>query len=626
MIFKRALKQFILFLIPVLICVFLSFYAYFRLLAKAYISNVKNNEQRYLDLESKLIINSFHQVLADILYLSNVEDLLEINEADYDENTIRRLAKTYLAYIKRESIYDQIRWLSPEGKEIIRVNFNNGHPDLIPENQLQDKSQRYYFKETVKLKKGEFYISPMDLNMENDKIEKPYKPMIRISTPVYNNSGKLKGVVVLNYFGNEIFKKIESVSMHLYGKIMLLNSDGYWMYGSASENLWAFMFDDKKDLKFSRYYPAVWEKSAESKEGCVDASGGLFCYKTIYPLRDDNLSYLLSQQNQAGNYSSVEMKDFHWLLVSHVSPQTLYAGLKGSVRNLTIAAVLVTLLLIVALWLLAASRVRRLIAEERLNRLSIAVEQSAHVIIITDLKGNIVFANKAIEKATGYSQEEIIGKNTRLFKSGYHTQADYKVLWETLKSGNVWHGQFLNKRKDGSTFWEEAVITPIKNSKGEIINYIAVKEDITRRKEAEEELKQAKEEAEAANRLKSEFLANMSHEIRTPMNAILGFTEILIDEEYDPTKLEKLEVIKNSGINLLNLINDILDFSKIEAGKIELEKANFGFKRLIEHIKSIFINVAEEKDLDFKVVIHPSVPAVVVGDEHRINQIILNIL
>jgi|GEM_PF-713934 len=141
-----------------------------------------------------------------------------------------------------------------------------------------------------------------------------------------------------------------------------------------------------------------------------------------------------------------------------------------------------------------------------------------------------------------------------------------------------------------------------------------------------EVLRIAKEAAESANKMKSEFLANMSHEIRTPMNSILGFTDILLEEESDFDKIERLNIIMKSGKNLLSLINDILDFSKIEADKITFDNINFSLIKLLEDIFNIFSIRAEEKELHFNINIDESVPDYIYGDERRVNQIILNLV
>ena len=141
----------------------------------------------------------------------------------------------------------------------------------------------------------------------------------------------------------------------------------------------------------------------------------------------------------------------------------------------------------------------------------------------------------------------------------------------------------------------------------------------------EAKLKEAKNLAEVANSLKSSFLANMSHEIRTPLNSMLGFANILFEEEKDLVKLEKLRIIRNSGDHLLSLINNILDFSKIEAGKMEIEKSSFSILKLLDNLKNMFIIKSQERHLSWEVYIDPSVPENIVGDEHRIMQVLINL-
>ena len=126
--------------------------------------------------------------------------------------------------------------------------------------------------------------------------------------------------------------------------------------------------------------------------------------------------------------------------------------------------------------------------QEKLVQLSLAMEQSPATVVITDPKGNIQYINPKFTKTTGYTPEETIGKNPRILKSGHTPDEEYKELWQTISSGGEWRGEFSNKKKNGEIYWESALIAPIKNEKGEIINYIATKEDITERKLIEESL------------------------------------------------------------------------------------------------------------------------------------------
>ena len=264
--------------------------------------------------------------------------------------------------------------------------------------------------------------------------------------------------------------------------------------------------------------------------------------------------------------------------------------------------------------------------QEEITRLSAAVEQSATAILITDCQGTISFANSACAKGSGYTIEELVGNHTRLFKSGEQGFEVYRELWSTIGAGGVWTGEIRNRKKSGELYWEEMSITPIRDESGSVSGYLAVKDDITRRKETEEQLTKAKEEAESASRLKSEFLANMSHEIRTPMNAILGFTDFLIDDERSPSKLKNLKIIKNSGKHLLSLINDILDFSKIEADRIDIENAPFALRGTLEHIQGLMRDSIQGKGLYLRTEFSEFFPVVVEGDEHRITQVLLNVL
>ncbi|MBI9066902.1 MAG: PAS domain S-box protein [Salinivirgaceae bacterium] len=131
--------------------------------------------------------------------------------------------------------------------------------------------------------------------------------------------------------------------------------------------------------------------------------------------------------------------------------------------------------------------------EKQITKLSLAVEQSANSIVITDLNGNIEYTNPKFSKIAGYSKEEVIGQNPRIINSGKQPKAYYEEMWLTISAGNTWNGEFCNKTKNGNLFWENATITPIRNEGGELINYLAIKEDITARKFAEMALKESEE-------------------------------------------------------------------------------------------------------------------------------------
>jgi PAS domain S-box-containing protein len=167
-------------------------------------------------------------------------------------------------------------------------------------------------------------------------------------------------------------------------------------------------------------------------------------------------------------------------------------------------------------------------AGDQLRKLSLAVEQSPASIVITDLDGNIEYVNPTFTAQTGYTLEEAIGQNPRILQSGHTSPEEYNRLWETITSGNVWQGEFLNRKKNGDLYWEHALISPVKTATGEITHYLAVKEDITKRKQDEEKLKQRNQELAAISAITvavNEF-PNLDTVLKTALQQIVAFTGV----------------------------------------------------------------------------------------------------
>ncbi|MFH0736333.1 MAG: PAS domain S-box protein [bacterium] len=239
--------------------------------------------------------------------------------------------------------------------------------------------------------------------------------------------------------------------------------------------------------------------------------------------------------------------------------------------------------------------------EENLRKLSRAVEQSQVSIVITNKNAIIEYVNPKFLDVTGYTMDEVIGKNPNILKSGEFTGLDYKEMWNFLISGKEWSGIFHNKKKNGELFWESATISPVKNEKGEITHFVAVKEDITAKKQMELNLEKALARAEEINRLKSSFLANMNHELRTPLNGILGFAGFLSEELKDENQSKMASAIFSSGKRLSETLNLILDLSNVEAEKIEVCSKQLEVVSIIKNIAGLFAAEALQKNLDLKI-------------------------
>lgn len=260
-----------------------------------------------------------------------------------------------------------------------------------------------------------------------------------------------------------------------------------------------------------------------------------------------------------------------------------------------------------------------------IRKLSSGIEYSFASIAITDTNGIIEFVNPKFTESCGYSVEELVGNDIRMLRPKDMWEEEDIRLWKILKEKGQWSGELPIQRKNGEVYWEFAVMSPIKNEKGEITHFLSVKEDITKRKQVEEELRIAKEKAEEASRLKSNFLANMSHELRTPMTGILGFAELMYNELPEGELKDMSGMILKGGMRLTDTLNSILDLTSIEANKIEI---NIQEKNLIELIKysvRLFELSAQQKGIVVKFLPDKDTPKAKI-DERLFIQVINNLL
>ncbi|MBI3663372.1 MAG: PAS domain S-box protein [Acidobacteria bacterium] len=296
-------------------------------------------------------------------------------------------------------------------------------------------------------------------------------------------------------------------------------------------------------------------------------------------------------------------------------------------------------------------------AIEELRLLDRAVSSATNGIAITDptLPDNpIVYVNPAFERITGYSAQEALGRNLRFLHGTKPDQPGLKELREAVHAGRECRVTLLNYRKDGTPYWNELSVSPVRDEQGRLTHYIGVQSDVTERIRAAEELQRyareleaakswqeenatrlavlvdelalAMAKAEEASRTKGEFLANMSHEIRTPMNGILGMTELTLETDLTSEQREYLSLVKSSAESLLTVINDILDFSKIEAGKLDLEMIDFKLRDSLDDTVKMLAMRAYQKGLELACRIAPDVPDDLKGDPGRMRQVIVNLV
>ncbi len=266
-------------------------------------------------------------------------------------------------------------------------------------------------------------------------------------------------------------------------------------------------------------------------------------------------------------------------------------------------------------------------AEAELLKLSRAVDQSPVSIVVTDLDGNIEYANPKAFDTTGYTFEELKGKNPRVLKSGETPDFEYKVLWETITSGKQWQGTFHNKRKNGDLYWESSTISPIIDANGEITSYIAVKEDITTQKIVQDKLVESEAKLRLANVTKDKLFSIIGHDLRGPIGNFMPILEILTDDDYNLGNEEKNRLIlelKKASVNTLGLLENLLNWAKSQSEKFSLTPDRILINDIIHRNSELFTSVAKQKSISISLSLQKDF--YVMADQDSIDLVVRNLL
>ena len=390
-----------------------------------------------------------------------------------------------------------------------------------------------------------------------------------------------------------------------------------YLLRSLMDNVRDSIYFKDRDSKFVRVGRGLAEKFglANSADLLGKSDADFFSEEHARPARDDELQIMRTGQPILGKIEKETWSDGRvtWCSTSKMALRDeagAVIGTFGITRDIT-----------------ELKEAEEALARER-DLLRTLMDNLPDLIFVKDARGRFITVNAALQRILGVKQlDDVVGKNDADF-SPPDLAAQYAADDQTVLSS----GHPLTEREekhvdpDGEELWLLTSKIPIRDAAGNVSGLVGIGRNITKRKRVEEELRKAKEVADAANRAKSDFLANMSHEIRTPMNAIIGMTELLLDTKLSQTQRDYLRMVQESGDSLLSLINDILDFSKIEAGKLELEHEVFEVRECLgDTMKSLALR-AHGKGLELAFHVDSNVPEFLTGDVGRLRQIIVNLI
>ena len=249
------------------------------------------NQKVLVDTRQSIVIKELDDIFSNINFLyesPNFQAYLS------DESKKNLVESEWSALANNKKKYDQFRYIDIEGNERIRINFKNGKALASKDVDLQNKSERDYFKDTINLNRGDIYVSKFDLNVENGALELPIKPMLRVALPVFDKNHEKRGIIIANYLASFILEDIKNANRK-DKYVHLVNKDAYWLAAPDSENEWAFMYPDRSDISFKTQYPTEWKLVTTEKTGQFFTANGLFTIRTIYPTEQ---IYFSSEENE----------------------------------------------------------------------------------------------------------------------------------------------------------------------------------------------------------------------------------------------------------------------------------------------------------------------------------------
>lgn len=418
-----------------------------------------NDDAKFTANEQKTKIEDHINNIELSLY-SIVKNPSFLNYLERKNPQSKHLAQNIFLYsIMANENFFQLRFINTKGKEVIRIDKDrvNNSPLIISGETLQDKSQRYYFKESIKKSQGTYWRSNIDLNVEHKEIERPLRPTLRVSTSVYHQ-GELHGIVIINVDLTSLLKSLKDNTLF---DIYIVDKDGYFLIHPNNKNSWSKYLKSNHTIK--NEFPNLHNDILEQKDYASLMINTFNIEDTVQ--NNENLMLLLYTQN------------------SYID------GLKNNNYTLTLYLAILILIIAIPLGIIIAINPARL--QDQLNK--VLKENSEQLDIIdksvitstTDLEGKIVNISSAMANISGYKKEELIGKKHSILKSGKMSNETYKDLWDTIKKGMVWNGEVQNKTKENNYFWLKLSILPHYDINNALDGYISIAEDATDKKAIE---------------------------------------------------------------------------------------------------------------------------------------------
>ena len=312
--------------------------------------SLASHEVHIVAMQKYEIKNKLSNVIRDLFLLAGQNELNKYFITKKNEYIVD-IGKEYkeMALLKKQ--YDKICYLDNDGKEIVRIDYNNGNPIIVEKKDLQNKLKQNYFKDDFILNSGDIFLSIFDLNIEHGKPEQSLKPILQIGTSVFNAKGYKQGVVVINYFAKDFMDFCKNTDEIGKGSLVLLNNKGVCILHGDEKKVKGLMFKGRENMNFIHEYPQEWENIQQQESGQFHTKNGLFTFSKVYPLEEHFRSSGSSGEAYGSGTERTDSSQYFWVLLSYISPEEL-KGYLIPVRFFFLCSVLFVLMVLGA-WFLS---------------------------------------------------------------------------------------------------------------------------------------------------------------------------------------------------------------------------------------------------------------------------------
>ena len=612
---------------------------------------VELNETRNIEIQKQSIASDIQTVQSNLKTLTEqneLKDLLEDNQnISLVEIARQAVASEYLTLAKQFRVFDQIRFIDTNGQEIVRINFNNDQPKIIQKQSLQNQSSRYWFQNSIKLRQGEIFISPLDLNVDNGKLTVPFKPMIRLATPVFDRQGQKRGIIILNYLGQKILDNLQRSSTAV-GQVLLINHRGYWLKGRTAEEEWGFMIPERGDRTFAKEFPQAWQQIRNNQSGNFFTQEGLFIFQTLAPqliTQSESTVSPASLEDTLTSLATSSTADDQWKIISFV-PNSLLEQRLAPAKNRSLFLYLSLLGISgIGAYFVALNQIKR-----RTTELELRKSESRYQKLATNVPGMIyqftlrpdgwsgfTYVSQGCQDIYGLEPTKVVAQSQAMM-ARIHPQ-DISSLQKAIASSAqtlenfIWNGRIVNPTE---TKWVRAISHPEQQTNGDII-WDGILVDITEIKLTELALRDLKAQLETkvSERTKDlkqseltlrqkaidleialqqiqktqaqlvqnekmsslgQLVAGVAHEINNPVNFIYG--NLVHAAKYTEEILELLSLYQKGSSSPIKLVKEFENEIDIDFIKDDLPKLLTSMKVGADRIQKIVLSLRNFSRID----------------------------